>query len=511
MSFLRGIFSLVMLACITNSTWAQVRDLEKSVESLAQDAAGYFQEELDRKAFHGRIALVDVEYTGNPQYADIMTGIADRLYHHLTRLQRVDGNEIYKVVERAKVEDVWAEQKASCGADRDEGCMIELGKNLSANRLVFVRVAKELDPRKDWHEAILTVVDATNGQRLMSYDADIHFDDRVAQTPTRKPQPTTTYTPPKDPKQWNSNLDLRIAGSYEDYFNSYRPSAMLDVAYRKNGHCIGVRLGFMPDVIKAAALPYDLGHVVALRSTGDEVVFFGSVPLSAGDVAMLTRENRPLSFDTAYGGNDGVTLIEFDRVRMTNIRAQRLSGHGLFRQYLSNGYDRRKHVKLFVDLALGWDWVRTSADLEVERTRIDLTGLPPLDLSYTTSTKTSRPATYEYDGYRKDLLFGTLMFGAGLEYGRLSISASWRTVWNTAFGGDYSGYRRVRGDILFMPMLNDQESGSDAVRVALEEDGAVSYGKANIRSDSKNKYTGNGVNRFTDRSNLMFTLAVRIL
>lgn len=506
----------------TTTLQAQEKDSRVIMDRLARDIALDYSKEYNRKMRTIPVAFIlqipDKQRSGEAHVpAGLYTHVQDWMEHYLVTHSNASSRP-YQMVERDAVTEVLKAKKETCAGDVSAACAIELGERLAANSLLIASLDQAYPPSKNWFELRIKVVSVETGGLENSIKSNIYFKTAKPPKPPKDTDRSTTKikpgTWPSDPGKWDSPIDLRVGGAWENYFNTYRPSGMVEGSYRKNGQSVGIRIGYMPDVISSTNLPYDFGHLVGMRSTEgvkdeDRVVFAGNVPMYSGDIAMLSQDGAPLSFSQLTSSEgDGITMVEFDRIRLSNITVARWSAHALYRRNFTNGYDTRKKVKMFLDIGIGYDWLQTNADYEVERTR---TARTAETFAYSTTTTITNPDVYEYDGHRKDIRLGTLLFGAGVEIGRFSIIASWRTVWNNAFGKSHDGYRRVKGDIIYMPILNGSESSSNNIRIALEEDGAVNYGRTNIQPDKKNKLSGNGVNRFTDRSNFMFTLAIRII
>lgn len=514
------IFAIASSVLYSTVLPAQEKDSRVIMDRLARDIALDYSKEYNRKMRTIPVAFIlqipEKQKSGDPPIPpSLYTHVQDWMEHYLV-IHSNSSSRPYQMVERDAVTEVLKAKKETCAGDVSAACAIELGERLAANSLLIASLDQAYPPSKNWFELRIKVVSVETGGLENSIKSNIYFKTAKPPKPPKDNDisKTKTRTWPSEPGKWDSPIDLRIGGAWENYFNTYRPSGMVEGSYRKNGQSIGIRIGYLPDLINSANLPYDFGHLVGLRTTEgvkdkDRVVFAGSVPMYSGDIAMLSQDGAPLSFNQVTSTeSDGITMVEFDRIRLSNVTSARWSAHALYRRYFTNGYDTRKKVKMFLDIGLGYDWIQTHADYEVERTR---TALTAGTFTYATTTTITNPDVYEYDGHRKDIRLGTLLFGAGVEIGRVSIIASWRTVWNNAFGKSHEGYRRVKGDIIYMPILNEPVSSSNNIRIALEEDGAVNYGRTNIQPDANNKLSGNGVNRFTDRSNFMFTMAIRII
>lgn len=430
----------------------------------------------------------------------------------LARLSAEARYAIFKVVEHDKVETVLAQQRQYCSQQDliSQECAIELGENLAADRLITVDLMDDPHGRKHWLRMYVKILNANNGQMENSFDEALYFKDS-----STKPAKEKRVRVPKSggiPGEWREGLSLAVHGAYEQFFDTWHPAGAIDVAAGSGTYCFGLKLGFMPDVINRQQLPFDFGHVAALQPSDDlpeneHGILVGKVVMAENDMALISTETIQLQWDAVTSLNDdGMEQFTFDRIRLSNVSAYRFSVHPFLRVYFGERAIERPRAKVFVDLGLGWDWIKARADYSVTRSVVRMNP----DFTYTTDVIRTTPSAYDYDGFRKDLKFGTALLGAGFEVSRFMVSASWRTVFPPAFGEPFSAYKRVKGDIMLLPLLNPELATLNSVRTGIETDDALIYGRTDIPAAEEGGVSGNGVTRFLDRSNVVLTFGIRL-
>lgn len=455
------------------------------------------------------VAVIDVSHQSGG-HATLVSYVQLELNKDLAGLSAKDQYRIYRLVEEEKIELVWKQQQLNCARSDhiSEECIIKLGENLAADRIVSVVITDDPRGRKHWWRLYVTLRNARNAQVEYSFDEALYF--KEDRTQERADEPW------EEPKgihgTWKDGFGLTLLGSYEQYFDTWHPSGAMDVGVNSGPVFIGLRLGFMPTVIDRLSLPFDIGHVVQLKPSvgspdNEQIILVGNAPMGQNDMALISTGTVDLQWDRVENAaDDGIEQFTFDRIRLTEVQAYRYSIHPFMRLYLGDRASERQRAKLFVDLGLGWDWVKAEAKYTVTRTSVRMNP----DFTYTTDQVTTTPTTYDYAGYRSGLKLGTVLFGAGFEVSRFMISASWRTVLTRTFDEPYAEHRRIKGDIMLLPLLNAELESSNSVRTGLQTDQALVYGRSDIPASKEGGVSGNGVTRFVDRGNVVLSFGFRL-
>jgi hypothetical protein len=475
---------------------AQSERWANELQVTAGEVSAFYNAKFTKTFKPTRSALVEIR--SKPEHVAFAEQLRSKLDHQLIRESAEDYPPHFIVIEHTDIAQVWDAQKRTCDPDVDATCVVDLGKTLAANSVLLGNLVQS---GKNSFTLYLKSIDVESGRDEQSWEVQLHYKAKAE----KAIRPTALRT-----TEEGRIISTGIAGSYENYFNAYHSSLFVDVDFKPTDspYRLGLRLGYMPGLVDRASLPYDLAHVTGIlvsnsTSESERFINYGNTPFRTGDFALISTEPEVFTFDPVTGStDDGITGFEFDRIKMTNMAADRFSGHALLKVYL-NEEDR---LKAFAELGVGMDYVRYSASYEVTRTKVQQDG----SFNYSTSTSTFTGSSYEYDGYKKDLLFGNLLFGGGLEMGRFALGFNWRSIWNQELSGANEGYRRLNGDLMILPVLNEKEAGSNENRIILEGNGAVNYGRANVEGTEEENYNGNAVNRFTDKSNFLFYLRIRV-
>lgn len=496
---------------------AQEKNRDVEIARICRLVSDELKELKNARLRDAYLAVLPIEVKG--EVDDYLKSEAQLSFDHfLIEYGRQLKPPAYHMVAMDRRDEVYRAQR-DCNTDIvSPECAIELGKNLAASMLVYITLTKDSE-EKNWFKVHVQLIDASNGSKSASYRGQLFYkggkslkSPKITKASSEKQAVNRTIKPPRPPRS-KEGFELRPAISYENYFDAYRPSAGLEIANRDSKVDLSLRLGYMPGVINLSALPFDIGHVVGIQATqgldpAKRIITVGTQVMRPNELMLLSRDSVPLLIEPYTGGTDeGITGFEFDRIRMSDVRAARYSVCPVVRLYLGETGEDRPAFKLFAEAGLGIDYVVYRANFNVTRYKV----AQQSDLSYLTTKQTQEGLDrYEYDSYRKNLFLGTFHFGLGGEKGRFCLAFAWRSLIPKTFGGTYKGYKRIKGDIIAMPAMNETESNSNSIRLALENDGAVRYGATNIQAEQGNTRTGNGVGRFMDTSNFMITLAFRI-
>lgn len=456
-------------------------------------------------------AVIDVGHRSGGHDA-LVEYVRLELNMNLARLSAKDEYRVFRLVEQEKIDLVLQQQRQNC-AQRDiisEECIIELGKNLAADRLVSVVITDDPRGRKHWWRLYVKVLNARNGHIEDSFDETLYFKEDRKEANSIADAPVPRYR--GEPGVWKDGFGLALHGAYEQYFDTWHPAGAMDVAVNSDLVTFGVRLGYMPTVIDRLALPFDFGHVTQLQPSdglpaNEHAILVGNIPMGLNNMALISTGPVDLQWDRVENAaDDGMEQFTFDRIRMTEVRAYRYAIHPFLRLYLGERATERPRAKLFLDLGLGWDWIKAEAKYTVTRSVVRMN----TDFSYTTEQITTTPGTYDYAGYRAGLKLGTVLFGAGVEVSRFMISAAWRTVLTRTFDEPYTDQRRIKGDIMLLPLLNADLESTNSVRTGLQTDKALLYGRTDIAASKDGGVSGNGVSRFVDRGNVVVSVGFRL-
>lgn len=455
------------------------------------------------------LAVVEVKHLkgGHPSLVEY---VELELNKNLASSSAANGYKVFKLVEQTMT-DVVLEQQRLNGACRGlitAACIIELGENLAADRLITVEITDDPAGGKHWWRLYLTVHNARDGHIQYSTHEKLYFKERDEEVrPPRKERPRSGGS-----GMWNDGFACALHGSYENYFDTWRPSGAIDIGTNAGEAFLGLRLGFMPDIIRQSALPFDIGYLAQLQPSEDlpanqQGILAGNNAMALNEMALITTGTILLQWDhVESAADDGIEQFTFDRIRMSDVRAYRYSIHPFLRYYMGDRVDERSRAKIFIDFGVGWDWIRAEAKYSVTRSVVRRNP----DYTYSTSQLETTPESYDYAGFRSGLKLGTLLFGAGFEVSRFMISASWRTVFGLSFAEPDQDYRRIKGDIMLLPLLNSEVAGINSVKTGLQTDGSLVYGRTDIQRTTESGIAGNGVKRFLDRSNVVVSFGIRL-
>lgn len=486
-----------------------VKNSDLVISNAAKRLSQSFEQlsNAEGKSLNAVIISVDHSTKGDPS---MLNYIRLELDKELASQSTTNKYAAFRMVEQQKLDPIWKQQILTCTRqDVSDSCYIKLGQNLMADRLISVTVTKDLLDRKHWHRMYVTVRNARNAQVEDSFDEQLYYKEKQNYDEILPTEQVTVRGPLGE---WKNGFGAVVGGSYEQYFDTWRPSVTLDLLGNTDHVSIGVRLGYMPNLVNSPTPLFDYGHVVSLLASdslsADQVgIMVGNTFMAPNDMALISANPLNISWDMITNDIDpGVSSFTFDRIRMTSVTAYRISIHPCLRVYPGDRYNERSSAKFFIDLGIGWDLIKARAAYAVTRTVVTQNA----DLSYTTEVLYTTPTSYDYAGYKKNLSLGTLQLGAGFEVSRFMLSASWRFLSTPPFKEPYTTYRRVKGDILLLPLMSDGFATANSVSTGLAANDALLFGKVNIPATNDSRLNGSGVNRFLVRSNIMFTLGIRL-
>lgn len=520
--FVRCCF-LLLLALYAGSTLAQ----NAFNDSLAQ-VSGRVRDRLVEQDKR-RVAVVEIIAPAGNISNTMLTYIEETLVARLVQSGGVT------VLERRQLDMVQDEQRRSASGTFDESKAIDLGRLMAADAIIIGRVF-QVDKRM---HLMLRMLDTGTGVLLGSaetYTAFPRGKDVNVQAPVAQEAPGPMRQPVRMKRdgtgsQRNSIVEIRAMGLGSAYFGSFRPGGALEVAVRAREQnkgvavpgkvAIGLQVGAWPGMVQLAESPFDIGHIADLRTTddlfGSRTIRVGNTEMGRGRLFLTPRDQATVYIQPVTGpGVEGTELLEYDRYRLSNVRMDMASFGLLLRWYLGENHIYDNVPKLYMELGVGMDVVRTQADYEV--TNI-LVRLDRSDYSYAVQTDQFTDVKPSLSSVGPNLWFTNFAFGGGLEIGRLNFFAQGRWYMASSFSDLGRSYERVRGNILAYPFLvgvqNDRRAMND-----LERDGAVSYGatdleRVNTGSTSTGTtgttVTGNGMDRFWQGRHLVLGVSFRFL
>ena len=493
---------LHLLLCCSPALGLHATNSTDSLSALA----GRLAERMDRLG-HTTAAVMGIPEDGEQALTDVVT--AEFTFHLANKANGFD------LVERARLDVLLNEQRLSASGLLDEAHAVELGGLASASAIVAVHV-RPLGRRQVLVEVKL--LHATTGalegmeRTLIDRPAGIER----PQDTTRRERLSSHVRADRSP--W----EIHAGGGLGSFYGGTAPFAQADLLVRTGrrdadgvrragGFATGLRFRYMPDADNGLPQQVDLGHL----TRGAEVDPFGApqefsftIDDRNGDVYLVPAEDLGPGLELmAEALASGHGSAVWEQIRPRSFRAEQWSVQLPMRVFLSGAEVRGPRP--YIEAGLGADLVRVQAEYAVTRIQGRKEGN---DIAYTVDQ-------YAFDGPFADrssnnAFFLNSVFGAGMEWGRVSLGVSathslHKSILSTAdpfaFGTDGSDV--VHGDPFAIALLYG--SALDDVRMdpLMATTGALRFGATAVNDLDKQRIV---MDRFLDRWQWQATLSFRL-
>lgn len=321
----------------------------------------------------------------------------------------------------------------------------------------------------------------------------------------------------------HGGAELRVWANGMSFFSRQFAGLSGELSHRwpgktkqRDGHfSFGIQASYWPSLGCWSAVPFDIGRITAFRLDGPEgsgSVRFGSVVVLPNELFLVGREGTNIRLTGNFRINPvSSSIFEFITYRITGMRTSMVGANVPLRWYWGN--QRTARPRFFTELGVGFDLLMVKAHYEVITRGINF------DESTFTIRYNERTTTTDepLDGnVGKNLLFSHYNVGGGVSYGKFSFFAQARFLFRSIIPSGRDKFRRVRGNILAIPVLAG--AGSDPGTIdQLERDGAIRFGATGISKgdETSNTHNGdklaNGVSKFWNGTQWTIGVAFRIL
>lgn len=296
----------------------------------------------------------------------------------------------------------------------------------------------------------------------------------------------------------------------------------LEASYRwpgptgaKDGHfSIGLQLSLWPQVGRWSDVPFAVGSITNSRLgqfNGQDPLFrLNNVVVAENEMFLLA--DLPTSFAIEGGFNlnpISSTLFVFQTHRVKDLRMKMAGIHLPMRWHF--GDQKEQRPRFFLEGAMGMDILLCKAEYEV------------FTATFWWDSNNSRLAVDEtvarkeepFDGRMSNsLYFVNGSAGVGVTWKRFELAVQSRTCFTSIYTREGIDHRRVRGNLLAMPLLAGVDQDAE-VMATLDGGGVITYAHMGLSGKDEDDGLGNGdegaaaVARYWDGQHWLVRLAYR--
>ncbi|MCB9165107.1 MAG: hypothetical protein H6592_11895 [Flavobacteriales bacterium] len=493
---------LSLLLCCFPFIAVHAADSTDSLSALATRLA----DRIDRLG-HPTVAVLGIPEEGEQALTDAVT--AEFIYH---LANKADG---FRLVERAQLDVLLNEQRLSASGLLDEAHAVELGELASASAILAVHV------RAQGKREVLVEVKVLHASTGALEGMERTMIDRPAGV--ERARDSDMKERPSDPVRIDrSPWEMHTGAGLGSFYGGTAPFAQLELLARTGrrgadgvrlagGFAAGFRFRYMPNADNGLPQQVDFGHL----TRGPELDLFGmpqefsfTADDRNGDVYLVASDDfgpgaQLVSEALAAGHSSAV----WEQGRPRSFRADQWSLQLPMRVFLT-GADVRG-PRPYIEAGLGADMVRIHAEYAVTRIQGRKEGN---DVAYSVDQ-------YAFDGPFADrntnnAFFLNTVFGAGMEWGRISVGVSathslHQKILDTsdpfALGKDESYV--VHGDPIAIALLHGSALDDERLSPEMATTGALRFGATAAHDLDKQRIV---MDRFLDRWQWQATLSFRL-
>ena len=215
------------------------------------------------------------------------------------------------------------------------------------------------------------------------------------------------------------------------------------------------------------------------------------------------------NISTSLGAREVLTL---DLYKMRDVRMDMWGLMVPVRWHF--GEDRDHGVRFFAEAGMGVDVLRTQATYDLERSALIMNMSPGL-ITFSLATEELQDVVPLEGRMASNVVWTRAMVGGGMDMGRFRVFLRVQRTVSSALEIGEDKYRRVRGNVLALPVL--AEAWNDAeVAATLAAGGGGPYGRTDIPrnagSDAPTQSSdkAHGVDRFWDNTQAVLGLSFRL-